>query len=47
MLVLSMALVTFGCGGVGKSETLMEMVDVPDIPNIEWKQGPCTQSTSM
>ena len=47
MLVLLMALVTFGCGGVGKSETLMEMVDVPDIPNIEWKQGPCTQSTAM
>ena len=47
MLVLSMALVTFGCGGVGKSETLMEMVDVPDMPNIEWKQGPCTQSTAM
>ena len=47
MLVLLMVLVTFGCGGEGKSETLMEMVDVPDIPNIEWKQGPCTQSTAM
>ena len=47
MLVLLMALVTFGCGGVGKSETLMEMVDVPDIPNIEWKQGPCHNSTAM
>ena len=47
MLVLLMALVNFGCGGVGKSETLMQVVDVPAIPNIEWKQGPCTQSTSM
>ena len=47
MLVLSLALVTFGCGGGGKSETLMEMVDVPDIPNIEWKQGPCNNSTAM
>ena len=46
-LVLLMVLVTFGCGGLGRSETLMEMVDVPDMPNIEWKQGPCTQSTSM
>ena len=42
-----MVLVTFGCGGLGRSETLMEMVDVPDMPNIEWKQGPCTQSTAM
>jgi len=47
MLVLSMALVNFGCGGVGKSETLMEMVDVPDMPNVEWKQGPCMQSSAM
>ena len=47
MLALSMALVTFGCGGVGKSETLMQVIDVPDIPNIEWKQGPCHESTSM
>ena len=47
MLVLSMVLVTFGCGGLGRSETLMQVVDVPAIPNIEWKQGPCTQSTSM
>ena len=42
-----MALVTFGCGGVGKSETLMQVIDVPDVPNIEWKQGPCHESTSM
>ena len=42
-----MALVTFGCGGVGKSETLMQVIDVPDIPNIEWKQGPCHNSTAM
>ena len=47
MLVLLMALVTFGCSGVGKSETLMQVVDVPAIPSIEWKQGPCTQSTAM
>jgi len=47
MLVLLMVLVTFGCGGLGRSETLMQVVDVPDIPNIEWKQGPCTQSTAM
>ena len=46
-LVLLMVLVNFGCGGLGRSETLMEMVDVPDMPNIEWKQGPCTQSTAM
>ena len=42
-----MVLVNFGCGGLGRSETLMQVVDVPDIPNIEWKQGPCTQSTAM
>ena len=42
-----MVLVTFGCGGTGRSETLMQVVDVPIVPNIEWKQGPCTQSTSM
>ena len=42
-----MVLVTFGCGGVGKSETLMQIVDVPDVPVIEWEQGPCHKSTSM
>ena len=42
-----MVLVNFGCGGLGRSETLMQVVDVPDVPNIEWKQGPCTQSTAM
>ena len=47
MLVLLMALVNFGCSGIGRSETLMQVVDVPAMPNIEWKQGPCTQSTSM
>jgi len=45
--VILLALVNFGCSGIGRSETLMQVVDVPDIPNIEWKQGPCTQSTSM
>ena len=42
-----MVLVTFGCGGLGRSETLMQVVDVPAIPNIEWKQGPCHNSTAM
>ena len=45
--MILLALVNFGCSGIGRSETLMQVVDVPDIPNIEWKQGPCTQSTSM
>ena len=47
MLVLSMALVISGCSGIGRSETLMQVVDIPDIPNIDWKQGPCHNSTAM
>ena len=47
MLVILLVLVNFGCSGIGRSETLMQVVDVPDIPNIEWKQGPCHNSTSM
>ena len=46
ILILLLTLVSGGCAH-GRSESLMQVVDIPPTPDIEWHQGPCTKSTSM